>query len=124
MRADNEGLMALADRITDEYTQGRAPFQRYVQFRSFMHDFLFSFGELIEAWGERSLRRIERWEGMSEAEIDAEAVSVFRKRSRAANAGDKAGALRSPSAPAPTHPARAHSQGRVSPPADTTSRPS
>jgi PadR family transcriptional regulator, regulatory protein AphA len=82
MRADNEGLMSLADRITDEYTQGRAPFQRHVQFRSFMHDFLFSFGELIDDWSERSLQRIERWEGMNEAEIDAEAVSVFRKRSR------------------------------------------
>ena len=92
MRADNEGLMSLADRITDEYTQGRAPFQRHVQYRSFMHDFLFSFGELIEAWGERSLRRAEGWEKMNAAEIEAEAVSVFRKRPRAADAGDIAGA--------------------------------
>lgn len=85
----NEGLLALADRISDEYRDGRAPFQHYAPYRSIMHDFLLGFGQLIEDWAERSLERIERWPQQTEAERQAEAVAVFdrnrpkRKRGKA-----------------------------------------
>jgi hypothetical protein len=87
----SEGLLAVADRISDEYRDGRAPFQRYAQYRSIMHDFLLSFGQLIEDWADRSLERMERWPTQTEQERQTEAVAVFdrnrpkRKRQRGAD---------------------------------------
>jgi DNA-binding PadR family transcriptional regulator len=75
----NATLLAVAPRISDEYRDGRAPFQRYAQYRSIMHDFLLSFGQLIEDWSERSLQRIERWPQMSEEERYEEGVRIFDK---------------------------------------------
>jgi DNA-binding PadR family transcriptional regulator len=73
----NTGLLDLASRISDEYVAGVAPFQRYVQYRSIMHDFLLHFGQLIEDWAERSLDRIEDWPHQSEDERKAIAVRIF-----------------------------------------------
>jgi len=70
-------LLAVAARISDEYRDGRAPFQHYAQYRSVMHDFLLSFGQLVDDWAERNLARIERWPGMSEEERREEGVRIF-----------------------------------------------
>jgi PadR family transcriptional regulator, regulatory protein AphA len=76
----NSTLLALAERISDEYAAGVAPFQRYVQYRSIMHDFLVSYGQLIDDWAERSLDRIADWPGQTEAERKAIAVSLIDKK--------------------------------------------
>jgi DNA-binding PadR family transcriptional regulator len=70
-------LLPVAPMISDEYAAGRAPFQRYVQYRSIMHDFLIHFGQLIDDWAERSLDRIEQWPAQTEDERRAEAVAIF-----------------------------------------------
>lgn len=72
-------LLSLATRISDEYAAGVAPFQRYVQYRSIMHDFLLHFGQLIEDWTERSLERIADWPHQTEEERKAIAVAIFDK---------------------------------------------
>ena len=76
-RDEIDHLLQVAERISDEYRDGRAPFQRYAQHRSIMHDFLLSFGQLIEDWTERSLARIARWPAMTAAEKHAEGVRIF-----------------------------------------------
>lgn len=73
----NASILTVAPRISDEYAAGRAPFQRYAQYRSIMHDFLLGFGQLIEDWAERSLDRIERWPEMSEEDRYAEGIETF-----------------------------------------------
>jgi PadR family transcriptional regulator AphA len=73
----NTGLLDLATRISDEYVAGVAPFQRYVQYRSIMHDFLLHFGQLIEDWAERSLDRMADWPHQTEEERRAIAVKIF-----------------------------------------------
>lgn len=77
-RADiNDTLLALAPHISDEYAAGTAPFQRYAQYRSIMHDFLLHFGQLVDDWAERSLARVERWPAMTPEERHAEGVEIF-----------------------------------------------
>jgi DNA-binding PadR family transcriptional regulator len=70
-------LLSVAARISDEYRDGQAPFQRYAQYRSIMHDFLLSFGQLVDDWAERNLERIARWPQMTEEERRAEGVRIF-----------------------------------------------
>jgi DNA-binding PadR family transcriptional regulator len=72
-------ILTVAPMISDEYAAGAAPFQRYAQYRSIMHDFLLHFGILIDDWAERSLERMKHWPEMSEDERRAEGVAVFDK---------------------------------------------
>jgi DNA-binding PadR family transcriptional regulator len=87
VRRDIAGLLELADRISDEYLEGRAPFQRHVLVRSMVHDFLFSFGVLVDQWAERSLARAEAWPTQSRAERIEAAREVFVKGRRAPRRG-------------------------------------
>ncbi|HWA43989.1 MAG TPA: PadR family transcriptional regulator [Hypericibacter adhaerens] len=70
-------ILSLAPRISDEYAQGRAPFQRYAQYRSIMHDFLLSFGQLVDDWAERAQERMARWPAMTPQERYEEGVRIF-----------------------------------------------
>jgi PadR family transcriptional regulator, regulatory protein AphA len=70
-------ILTVADRISDEYRDGRAPFQRYAQYRSIMHDFLLEFGQLIDDWAERAEERMKRWPSMTDEERHREAVEIF-----------------------------------------------
>jgi DNA-binding PadR family transcriptional regulator len=70
-------ILTVATRISDEYAAGVAPFQRYAQYRSIMHDFLLSFGQLIDDWAERSLERIEQWPEQTPEERQAIGVEIF-----------------------------------------------
>lgn len=75
----NATILSIAPKISDEYAAGRAPFQRYAQYRSIMHDFLLHFGMLIDDWAERSLERMKDWPNQTEDERRAEGVKVFDK---------------------------------------------
>jgi PadR family transcriptional regulator AphA len=97
------GLVDLADRIADEYAAGAAPFQRFAPTRAMVHDFLSGFGQLVGAWAERSLARINAWDGMSEAERGAAAIDSFRENAPPPRRGR-------PVTPAPLRPA--HSSRR------------
>lgn len=78
VREDIQGsILTVASRISDEYASGTAPFQRYAQYRSIMHDFLLGFGQLIDDWAERAEERMKHWPQMSEAERRAEGVEIF-----------------------------------------------
>ena len=79
-RDDIAGLLTLGERICDEYTTDTAPLQRYMLVRSMLHDFLWSFGELVDQWAERSLERIETWEQQSPAERTRAAGEIYRQR--------------------------------------------
>lgn len=81
-RDDIAGMLETANRIRDEYVDGRAPFQRHIVHRSIMHDFLSSFADLVDEWAERSLARIAKWPDQNEAERTAAAIEVIRKRPR------------------------------------------
>lgn len=81
-RDDIAGMLETANRIRDEYVDGRAPFQRHVVHRSIMHDFLSSFADLVDEWAERSLARMAKWPDQNEAERTAAAIEVIRKRPR------------------------------------------
>lgn len=70
-------ILTVAPRISDEYRDGRAPFQRYAQYRSIMHDFLVSFGQLIDDWAERAQQRMDHWPEMTEDERREEGVRIF-----------------------------------------------
>jgi PadR family transcriptional regulator, regulatory protein AphA len=72
-------ILTVADRISDEYRDGRAPFQRYAQYRSIMHDFLLEFGQLVDDWAERSQERMQRWPKMTAEERNREGVENFDK---------------------------------------------
>jgi PadR family transcriptional regulator, regulatory protein AphA len=72
-------ILTVADRISDEYRDGRAPFQRYAQYRSIMHDFLLEFGQLIDDWAERAEERMKHWPEMSVSERNREGVEIFDK---------------------------------------------
>ena len=72
-------ILTVADRISDEYRDGRAPFQRYAQYRSIMHDFLLEFGQLIDDWAERAEERMKHWPEMTDAERNREGVEIFDK---------------------------------------------
>ncbi len=82
VREDMAESLVLAERICDEYTGGTAPLQRYMLARSMLHDFLWGYLDLIDKWAERSLKRIEKWEKMTPAERTAEAVEIYRARTR------------------------------------------
>ncbi|MCO5162322.1 MAG: PadR family transcriptional regulator [Mesorhizobium sp.] len=81
-RDDIAGMLDTANRIRDEYLDGRAPFQRHVVHRSMMHDFLSSFADLVDEWAERSLARMARWPQQDEAERTAAAIEVIRRKPR------------------------------------------
>lgn len=70
-------ILSIAPRISNEYVTGVAPFQRYVQYRSMMHDFLLHFGQLIDDWAERSLERMSHWPEQTQEERDAAGVEIF-----------------------------------------------
>lgn len=82
VRDDVSGLLTLGERICDEYTEGQAPFQRYVLVRSMVHDFLYAFAELVDGWAERSLDRMEQWESQTPEERTAAAIEIYRERTR------------------------------------------
>jgi PadR family transcriptional regulator AphA len=79
-RDDIAGMLDTANRIRDEYLDGRAPFQRYVVHRSMMHDFLSSFADLVDEWAERSLARMAKWPDQDEQERTAAAIEIIRKK--------------------------------------------
>lgn len=81
-RDDIAGMLDTANRIRDEYLDGRAPFQRHVVHRSMMYDFLSSFADLVDEWAERSLARMARWPQQDEAERTAAAIEVIRRKPR------------------------------------------
>lgn len=81
-RDDIAELLTLGERICDEYTSGSAPLQRYMLVRSMLHDFLWSFGELVDQWAARSLDRIEQWETQTPQERTAAAAEIYRQRTR------------------------------------------
>jgi DNA-binding PadR family transcriptional regulator len=72
-----DSILTVAPRISDEYRDGQAPFQRYAQYRSIMHDFLINFGQLIDDWAERAQQRMKHWPDMSEEERREEGVRIF-----------------------------------------------
>jgi DNA-binding PadR family transcriptional regulator len=80
VRRDIEPLLDVGEGIRHEYLEGRAPFQRFVQTRSMVHDFLWSFALLVDQWAERSLQRMDDWPGQTEAERIAQALEVYRLR--------------------------------------------
>lgn len=76
-------ILRLAPKISDEYVAGVAPFQRYAQYRSIMHDFLLHFGMLIDDWADRSLEHMKDWPHRTDEERRAAGVAVFdRNRPR------------------------------------------
>ncbi len=78
VRADIQAsILTVGPRISDEYRDGRAPFQRYAQYRSIMHDFLISFGQLVDDWAERAEERMKRWPEMDADERREEGVGIF-----------------------------------------------
>jgi DNA-binding PadR family transcriptional regulator len=81
-REEIGAIFVLGERICDEYTSGTAPLQRYMLARSMLHDFLWSFGELVDDWAARSLKRMEDWEKQTPVERTAAAVEVYRVRTR------------------------------------------
>ena len=87
IRRDIADLLALADRISDEYLDGQAPFQRHVLVRSMVHDFLFGFADLVDGWADRSLERAEAWPTQSRAERLEAARASFRKSRRTPRRG-------------------------------------
>jgi DNA-binding PadR family transcriptional regulator len=82
VREEIAGLINLADDVGDNYLAGRAPFQRYVVVRSMVHDFLYSFADLVDRWAERSLARAAKWPTESLEERERAALESFRVRSR------------------------------------------
>lgn len=82
VRDEISGLLTLGERIVDEYTTGKAPFQRYALARSMLHDFLFAYAELVDDWAARSLDRMQAWEAQTPEERTAAAIAVYRQRSR------------------------------------------
>lgn len=79
-RDDIAVMLETANRIRDEYLEGRAPFQRYVVYRSMMHDFLASFADLVDEWAERSLARMAKWPEQDDGERTAAAIEVIKKK--------------------------------------------
>lgn len=75
VQQDGRAMADTAARIGGEYAAGRAPFQKYVQHRALLHDFLTHFALLMESWGARSLERIAAWEQEDEAEREAAALA-------------------------------------------------
>ncbi|MDP3899153.1 MAG: PadR family transcriptional regulator [Mesorhizobium sp.] len=82
VRDDIGGMLDTANRIRDEYLEGRAPFQRHVVHRAIMHDFLSSFADLVDEWAERSAARIAKWPEQSDEERLADALEVVRRKPR------------------------------------------
>jgi PadR family transcriptional regulator AphA len=80
-REDIQGsILKVADTISDEYRDGRAPFQRYAQYRSIMHDFLLEFGQLIDDWAERAEERMKHWPEMTAEARNREGVEIFDRQ--------------------------------------------
>jgi PadR family transcriptional regulator, regulatory protein AphA len=90
VRQEIEEFLATAARISDEYTEGCAPFQHWAQYRSMMYDFLYHFVTLIDEWSERSLERMEKWPDQTVDERRDAALRVFdRYRARVAPRKDQ-----------------------------------
>lgn len=83
-------ILTVAARISDEYVEGRAPFQRHAKYRSMLQDFLVHFGQLLEDWADRSLERVDSWPAQSEDERYETAVRIFDEN-RPKNRGTKRG---------------------------------
>lgn len=82
IRREIAGMLDQADRVRDEYLAGTAPFQRYAASRSMIHDFLFSFGELIDAWAERSQTRMAEWPTQTPEERGRAGLEAFAANTR------------------------------------------
>jgi PadR family transcriptional regulator AphA len=70
-----QAMHAVAFGIGREYLAGAAPFQRYVQHRALMHDFLSTFALMTEDWAARSLVRVAGWEAEDKAAREAAALA-------------------------------------------------
>ncbi len=81
-KGDAAGLVDIAHRIRAEYLDGRAPFQRHIVWRALLLDFLTEFGESMEAWAERSLDRVQAWEGETEEARRAAARAIIEGAGR------------------------------------------
>lgn len=78
-RASVAPIFETGRKVQVEYLSGRAPFQRYMLYRSFLHDFLVSLAVTVDAWATRSLARLDRWEVQTPEERLAEARAVFER---------------------------------------------
>jgi PadR family transcriptional regulator, regulatory protein AphA len=79
MRAEIGGLVDLADRVRDEYLAGEAPFQRYAPTRALIHDFLSSFGKLVDDWAGRALAQVASWPSEDQDGRMESALRSFRR---------------------------------------------
>jgi PadR family transcriptional regulator, regulatory protein AphA len=75
VQQDAAAMHEVATRIGQEYLAGQAPFQRYVQHRALMHDFLSTFALMTEDWAARSLVRVVAWEEESAESREAAALA-------------------------------------------------
>lgn len=81
-RDDLGEIFTVGERICDEYLGGTAPLQRYVLARSMLHDFLWSYAELVDAWAERCQERIEAWPDQTPQERHRAALEIYREHTR------------------------------------------
>lgn len=77
IREDIGRMLDVAEGISDEYADGRAPLIRYAQYRSFMHDFLFHFAQLVDDWVVRSQERMAEWPEQDAETRRREGVAVY-----------------------------------------------
>jgi PadR family transcriptional regulator AphA len=86
---DAQAMHGVALGIGREYLSGQAPFQRYVQHRALLHDFLSTFALMTEDWAARSLERVAAWEREDSAEREAQALArIAEVDGRLARGGD------------------------------------
>lgn len=79
IKQDNDILVNLAEKVGNEYMTGTAPSQSEIAQRVCVFDFLLHYGMLYKEWLERTEKYLSGIENLSEEEVSANALQLFKE---------------------------------------------
>lgn len=68
VQADADELLKLGTGVGQEYLEGHAPFQKQVEVRALVYDFLINYAVCIREWAMRTKTEVESWDQLSAKE--------------------------------------------------------
>lgn len=105
-RAEAERLLQVAATVGSEYLEGRAPFQRHVETRAFVHDFLLNYGHLMREWAHRTSVELTESARLSARQRQQRALKRIAQSMKQANLQQQARPVKVPRDAAAARPRR------------------
>lgn len=80
VRADNDTLIQLAEKVGNEYLSDSAPAQREIVERAIVFDFLLHYSMMYDEWLSRTEKYLRQIEKLSKAQSEVKAKSIIKSQ--------------------------------------------